>query len=183
MASSKNWTRQRRVSVHLSLAAALLLLFAGGARAQSDLGPSFEDSESQGVSFHRYIRPGDVPVQVEVLGHVRSPGLYEVSMETDVSRLLALAGGLSEGLRSSDETVRLEVNLYRRNGDRQDLVYTVPMDSLFVAGQSHPRLQDGDVVNVSGTVKRSFNWRDSLRIATSAASLALFVERLIRIMG
>lgn len=171
------------VSGLVRVAAVLLMLCAVDVHAQSDFTPTFEESESRGVAFHRFVRPGDVPMQVEVLGHVRSPGLYEVHRETDLSRLLALTGGVSEGLRSSGERVSLNVDLYRRNGDRQTLIFSAPLDSMLVAGQPPPPLSDGDVINVNGTVHRTFSWRDTLSIATSAASLALFIERLIRIMG
>lgn len=183
MPSNRNRTPFSTRIVRFSLVAVVLLLVSGDVRAQSDLATGFDNGETQGVSYHRFVRPGDVPMQVEVLGLVRSPGLYEVNLETDVSRLLALAGGISEGLRSSGENVSLRVNLYRKAGDQQNLIYTVPLDSMFVTNRPPPPLMDGDVLNVSGKVERAFSWRDTLSIATSAAALALFIERLIRIAG
>lgn len=178
---SKISTAVRR---HLLLLLTLAMLaFANDAGAQSGGPDPFGSDGAKGVAFHRFLQAGEVPMLVEVVGHVRSPGLYEVSLDTDLSRMLALAGGTSEGLRSSGERVELRVDLYREEANRQNLIYTMPLDSLFIAGHPYPDLRDGDVINVHGTVERKFSWRDTLSIATSAAALALFVERLIRILG
>lgn len=167
----------------MGLLGLVLVLFPVRVGAQSQSLDLFSGGESQGVAFHRFIQSGEIPIQIKVLGHVRSPGLYEVSLETDLARILALAGGNSGGLPSSGERLNLRVDLYRSAAQRQSLVYTIPLDSLFIAGQPYPKLQDGDVVNIDGTIERKFSWRDTLSIATSAAALALFVDRLIRIIG
>ena len=162
------------------LLAALLLV--GDVRGQSEGVFPMEAREAISVSYHRFVRPGEVPMNVEVMGLVRSPGVYEVGLNTDLGRMLALAGGSSEGLRSSGEDVKLRVDLYRPDASGRRLIYSTSLDSLFLESVPYPELQEGDVINVHGTVKKRFGWRDSLSIATSAAALALFIERLTRLV-
>ena len=167
--------------IRLGLALTVTLLMAAEVRGQSEMAFPIDSREQVGVAYHRFIRSGEVPMHVEVLGLVRSPGVYEVGQNTDLGTMLALAGGTSEGLRSNGELVKLTVDVYRNDAGGRTLIFTQSMDSMFVASRPHPTLREGDVINVHGVVERKFSWRDTLSIATSAAALALFVERLVRL--
>ncbi|MCH8960503.1 MAG: SLBB domain-containing protein, partial [Bacteroidetes bacterium] len=48
---------------------------------------------AEGSSYHVFAKPGEATVQIQVLGNVKFPGIYEVGVGTDLGQLLALTGG------------------------------------------------------------------------------------------
>ena len=63
-----------------------------------------ELAEATSDTYYRFYLPGEATVQVHVAGTVEQPGLYEVSVGTDLGRLLALAGGPRYGVREERQT-------------------------------------------------------------------------------
>jgi polysaccharide biosynthesis/export protein len=98
------------------------------------------------TSLNPFLLDGDVvrvpatAVEVSVSGAVRRPGTYELIKSTDLSELLALAGGFS-----SSVTRGLPIRVVRKNQRQQDQFLDLPFNGDAVPNEV---LQDGDSVFV-----------------------------------
>lgn len=133
-----------------------------------------------GSTLYRYAQPGQAVITVNMWGAIRQPGLYEVAAETDLYRILSLAGGpvfLAEDTRE-DRRVLLEV--VRTVGSERSVVFMAPLDDLARPGAaSPPVLQTGDVITVRTRVRPRFTWRDTLAVVGTAGSLVVVVLSVI----
>ncbi|MDE1160319.1 MAG: SLBB domain-containing protein [Acidobacteriaceae bacterium] len=91
------------------------------------------------VVFFPFVGP-----QVALLGSVSSPGIYELKGESDVSSVLALAGG--ETNVASGTTVRLE--RVHDHADRSVRDLSI---------ESHEPIRDGDIITVTSIIDRFRN--------------------------
>lgn len=138
---------------------------------------------AEGSAYHVFAKPGEATVQIQVLGNVKFPGIYEVGAGTDLGQLLALTGGpvqvFTEGrvVRRTETTMRL----YHGEGGRRDLVYEAAFETMLTNPGNYPVLQDGDVFNIETlTFERTqFGWRDGLTIVATLATVALVIDRII----
>ncbi len=81
---------------HLAATIAALCFAAAGAPigAQSvDKVPPAAAPAGSPPALYVAARPGEITMFVNIIGMVQKPGRYEISRETDVVKLLALAGG------------------------------------------------------------------------------------------
>lgn len=160
----------------------LLLLFLAPAAHAQTVG-RVGNITAEGTAYHVFARPGEATVQVLVLGGVSSPGLYEVGAGTDLGQLLALTGGppVAQGGRANQE-VHVTVRLYRESGGTRTVLYEAPLEQMLAAPAAYPTLQDGDVFSVETVVieKQGFAFRDVLTLLSTAATIALVIERIAR---
>lgn len=163
--------------VLLTLSISAMLLSSTTAFGQE---PSrFGDYDAVSTSYHKFVLPGEVSINVLVLGSVGQAGLYEVGRETDLGRLVALTGA-SLGEARSNEKRRVTLRLFRDGSNRRDIVYEASFEDFLSLPDAYPRLADGDVLVIESTVKARFGWRDALSIVTGAAALTLAIERVTR---
>ncbi len=164
----------------VTLALLGLVLTAPDARAQ-EFG-RVGDFITSGTSYHVFAEPGEATVQVQVLGSVGAPGLYEVGVGTDLGRLLALTGGLQ--FLSEDPNIRrsVEVRVYRLQDGRRTVIYEAPYEEVLQEPARYPVLQDEDAIVVEATTSRRFTWQNALSIIGSLAGLLLVVDRLFGIL-
>ena len=150
------------------------LALAPGAGAQSVLGRA--ESMASNAEAYYYVRPGTASVRVQVLGAVRSPGLYEVSEGTGLGPLLALAGGPTLGTMPADTRTVVTIRLHRPRGGSTERVYEGSFEP--TAGVVLPTLQDGDVVVTEARSRRTISWRDAIQVISAVGVVALAIDRL-----
>ena len=140
-----------------------LLLVVGPARAQDLPG----GREAGGTAYYTFARPGQNTIEVLVLGGGQS-GIYEIGENINLGQLMALAGGGGRGGRRT----KVKVHLFRlENGGRRKILEEEIGD--LAERPQYPPLQEGDVVRIE--TRQKLNWRDGLRIATTALSLTLTI--------
>ena len=137
----------------------------------------------EGSSYHVFAKPGEATVQVQVLGNVRFPGIYEVGVGTDLGQLLALTGGPVQVFTEGRVVRRTEITLRLFHGEegRRDLVYEASLETMLANPGSYPVLQDGDVFSIETlTIERTrFGWRDGLSIVVTLATVGLLIDRIV----
>lgn len=164
-------------SVICCLLAAAVAVSEGRAQEFGRVG----DIETRGTSYYVFARPGDATVQVLVMG--LGGGIYEISNGTRLDELLALVGGASDtniGQRTERQVRTTTVRLYRMQGPQRVLIYEAPLQEMLLEPGTYPTLQDEDLFIVETLDETRFDWRDGLRIVTSAASVLLLIERIVR---
>jgi hypothetical protein len=135
--------------------------------------------QAEGTSYYVYARPGQNTIQVTVLGSGVQTGIYELGEGTDLERLVAL-GGYSPGVRQSSNDRSVSIQLYRNSDGQRELIYDASLEAMIAAEAPAPMLQMGDIARIEVVDRERFSWRDGLSIATAAASIALFLERITR---
>lgn len=165
--------------VALPLIALTLALAAAPASAQAEqgrLGRS-ETIRSTAPGYYVYHEPGALTIQVAVEGGVRNPGLYEVTVGTELGRLLALTGGPAYDARQPDQSQRVEVRVFRPD---LGLIYASTFQDLAGNPAPAPALREGDSVVVEVVTKRTFGWQDVFTIAGGIAAVAFLVDAVTR---
>src|SRR5690606_3492154 len=74
---------------------AFLLVAAVAVPAVAQPDASASEVGETNTAYYSFLRTGEVPIEVFVLGEVRAPGVYAVGLGTDLDHLLALAGGMA----------------------------------------------------------------------------------------
>lgn len=143
---------------------------------QGRLGRS-EMVRSTAPGYYVYHQPGEATIQVAVEGTVRNPGLYEVAVGTELSRLLALSGGPSYDARQPDQSQRVEIRLFRPEVGQ---VYAATLQDLSSNPAPVPDLREGDSVVVEVVTKRKFGWQDVFTIAGGLAAVAYLIDAITR---
>jgi hypothetical protein len=157
------------------LLAAVAVLAAPPGAAQSTVSAS--GVEETNTAYYAFLRTGEVPVEVFVLGEVRAPGVYAVGLGTDLDHLLALAGGVAYGSSEEDLERDVTVRLYHQAGGSRTLAYEQSLDRVLAGAPPLPALEDGDVVVVDAEAQQEWlTFDNALRVFTALASLFLIIE-------
>src|SRR5690606_8678447 len=133
--------------------------------------------EASQAAYYSFLRTGEVPIEVFVLGSVRSTGVYAVGLGTTLDQLLALTGGVSLGEGRLERDVK--VRLYHEVGGNRVLSYEQPLGQVLSGSPPLPSLEDGDVVVVD-VQRRGASWftlDNTLRLISVATSLILLIDR------
>lgn len=168
-----------RTSIHRALALGTLLL-AGALVGPAPLAQVVSDPTeviSSGVAYYLFTAPGQQTHRVIVLGAV-SPGIYEIGEGTTFSELVALVRGNPAGEITDKVSREITVQLYRESAGRRSVVYEAEYEDFLRRPDTHPSLQDGDVLVVEVISRERTRLRDILSITSSLASLTLLVIRL-----
>lgn len=165
----------RYAMVHWILLATALLLVPALAHAQTF--DRIEERSSNVPSYFYHVQPGEATMQVEVLGAVRSPGLYVLDANTTLNELLALSGGPTLNVRTGSNRRTTIVRLMRPQREN-DPVFEAQLEGAIASFDDAPPLADGDILNVEIIERRRFTWRDVFTVVNTVALIALSVERL-----
>ncbi len=132
------------------------------------------------VAYFYHARPGDATVQISVWGTIGNTGIYEIPEDTQLDKLLTMAGGAPIDARQrGQDPDDIRITLYRadESGNRT-VVYEEPLQDL-VENPEYPALQDDDILVVELERARTpFRFRDILGIVSSLASLTLLGLRI-----
>lgn len=144
----------RRAPLHgrLAVISALLVAFSSvRAAAQGHQGlqdPATVTAQGivnflpRGAEFNLGNFPGEVLISVSVLGAVPRPGLYHVPKQTDLLRLLTLAGGVAPN-------ADLEETVLKRGLGGKEVAMSIDLEALVSRiDVENPTLQTGDVIFV-----------------------------------
>jgi hypothetical protein len=133
------------------------------------------------VAYFFFAQPGQATVQVSLWG-VPSSGIYEIPAETDLDKLLTMAGGAQIGSRPENrKPPRITIRVYRPAESRETPIFEARLERMLSGDATYPTLEDDDIVVVE-TIQPSpgFGFRDVLSILTTAATLTLLGFRLAR---
>lgn len=133
-----------------------------------------ESTESNSSDYYFYVQPGERTIQVNLIGAVRSPGLYEVGTNVTLGQILALSGGPMMNPRQKRNRRATEVRVIRDGR----VTYNVNIEDSETPYVDFEGLQEGDIVRVDVVERTPFGWRDGLQIVTAAASFVLIVDRI-----
>ena len=180
------WTGHRGVyfkSIVAGVVGILLLMLAplvtDRATAWAQGASDWDEVEVAGTAYFRFVRTGEVTIEVMALGSIRSPGVYAVGLGMTLDQLLGLAGGAADIRRSSAERVRVMVRLYRQNGAGRTLVYEESMEDVLAGTGQYPVLQSRDTLVVEQVVRqRWFTLDRTLQLLSTAATFTLLMLRI-----
>lgn len=158
----------------LSLAlAALFLALALPASAQpvTRIGQS-EQMRQNTTGYYYYHLPGEATIQVSVEGSVLYPGLYEVATDTDMRRILSLAGGPRFEVRDRNSSRRVELRLFRPEVGQ---IYAATLADASSNPGFIPALQHNDALIVEVIERRRIGWQDIATVIGTIGTLAFIV--------
>lgn len=182
-ARSLSWTYSNTHNVNRTViifAAALLVLTA--VPIQRATGQTFGGAvgqEAQGVSFHRFARPGEATMRVWVVADTRS-GLYEIGESVSLGELLVLSG-TGPGIITVRERRNTTVRVFRGDRSTRGMIYEASFEEMLQNPGLYPTLQTEDAVVVETRVRQRFQWRDALSIVSAASTTILLIDRINRI--
>lgn len=160
-------------SVLLVLAfVAPLAAAAQGTQPVTRLGQS-EQMRQNTTGYYYHHLPGESTIQVTVAGTVVYPGLYEVGVNTDLRRLLALAGGPRTDLRDRQNDRRVEIRLMRPN---VGMIYGGTLLEASSDPQAIPALLHDDSIIVDVIEKRKFGFNDLVAVIGTVGTVAFIVQ-------
>ena len=152
--------------------AAFSLFYSSAAYAQIDRqGLSF--SPQAGASNFRYAEPNELTIVVSVVGAVRTPGRYEVSLSVNLLDLIALAGGWTEIADRSEVTL---ARLTPGGGGDARKEYYLDLEELAKLKESQLKLQQGDIVVVPTSSAVTFQ-----EILSYATALGVLITTVIAV--
>lgn len=153
--------------------AALLLALAVPAEAQpvTRIGQS-EQMRQNTTGYYYYHLPGEATIQVSVEGAVLYPGLYEVAVETDLRRVLALAGGPRFDVRDRNSDRRVELRLYRPEAGQ---IYAATLADAVSNPSYIPDLRHDDALLIDVIERRRIGWQDFATIVGTIGTVAFLV--------
>ena len=156
----------------LALAAVLLALSpAADAQPVTRIGQS-EQMRQNTAGYYYYHLPGEATIQVSVEGAVLYPGLYEVATETDLRRVLALAGGPRFEVRDRNSDRRVELRLYRPEAGE---IYAATLADAASNPSFIPDLLHDDALIVDVIERRRIGWQDIATVVGTIGTLAFII--------
>lgn len=132
--------------------------------------------------YYFYVLPGEVSTQVSILGTVRAPGFYTLSDGIDLGEALALAGGPLVASQNAEVERIVTIRLYRGEGARE-LVYESTLDGFARDASAHPRLADGDLIEVATTERRLRTFRDTLALVGAVSTVVIAAIQVIDLLA
>jgi len=124
------------------------------------------------TGYYYYHLPGEATIQVSVEGSVLYPGLYEVSADTDMRRVLSLAGGPRFDVRDRNSDRRVELRLYRPDVGE---IYAANLADASSNPAFIPDLQHDDSLIVEVIERRRIGWQDVATVIGTIGTLAFIV--------
>lgn len=139
-----------------------------------------EQTESN-VAYFYFAEKGEATIQVLVWGTVSRPGIYEVGTDTQIDRLLTMAGGAPIPVEQEDrDPAEITISLHRPDGNgNKAKVFEARIQELLAPETAYPPLNDNDILVVETYQPgRDFGWRDALSLISSVGTLTLIGLRL-----
>ena len=131
-----------------------------------------EQMRQNTTGYYYYHLPGEATIQVSVEGSVLYPGLYEIATETDMRRLLALAGGPRFEVRDRNSSRRVELRLYRPEVGQ---IYAASLADASSNPAFIPGLQHNDALIVDVIERRRIGWQDIATVVGTIGTVAFLV--------
>ncbi|MGB3544460.1 SLBB domain-containing protein [Rubrivirga sp.] len=132
-----------------------------------------ERTVSTAPGYYQHHMPGEATIQVQVSGNVVNPGLYEIADETDLRRLLALAGGPQVDIRDPQSDRRVEIRLFRPG---TGMLYGALLSDAVSNPVVIPPLRHDDALLVEVVDKRRLGWQDAATALGAVGTLAFIIS-------
>lgn len=132
-----------------------------------------EQTRHNTTGYYYHHLPGEATIQIQVEGTVLYPGLYEVSAETDLRRVLALAGGPRYDVRDRQSDRRVEIRLLRPHAGQ---IYGATLADAAVNPTVIPALRHDDVLLVDVIERRRFGWQDAATLVGALGTFAFLLQ-------
>ena len=155
--------------------AALLLI---GADINAANAQSLSDYDAAGISYSRFVRPGEASIQIWVISDNTS-GIYEIGEAINLGELIVLTG-TGPGIMTTRERRRTTIRVFRETGASRNLIYESSLEDMVREPGLYPDLNTGDVVMMETRVRQRFQWRDALSVISAASTTILLVDRIRR---
>ena len=164
--------KRHQLALITLLPLALFLLPSGSALAQLDR-QGISMSPQSASSNYRFAEPNELTIVVSVIGAVRNPGRYEISLNVNMLDLVALAGGWSENADWTEVTLTRLVQS-GAGSERKDFYYD--FDDLTKIKDSQLKLQQGDIIVVPTSSAVTFQ-----EILSYATALGVLITTVIAV--
>ena len=132
-----------------------------------------EQTRQNTTGYYYHHLPGEATIQVQVEGTVLYPGLYEVGTETDLRRVLALAGGPRYDVRDRQSDRRVELRILRPYAGQ---IYAATLADAAVNPSVIPPLRHDDVLLVDVIERRRFGWQDAATIVGALGTFGFLIQ-------
>lgn len=132
-----------------------------------------EQTRHNTTGYYYHHLPGEATIQVQVEGTVLYPGLYEVAADTDLRRVLALAGGPRYDVRDRQSDRRVEIRLLRPYAGQ---VYGATLADAAVNPSLIPPLRHDDVLLVDVIERRRFSWQDAATVVGALGTFGFLIQ-------
>jgi hypothetical protein len=135
-----------------------------------------EQTVSTAGTYYRHALPGEITIQVSVVGSVRQPGLYEIGESVDLNRLVALAGGPNIDPRDRTRERDITIRILRSSSGVQPAFWAT-LDQTATLAEA-PALNEGDTVLIEITERQRFTWRDGVAVIGGLGAVAFLIQAL-----
>jgi hypothetical protein len=156
----------------------LEVLAPSGLFAQVGQGGISSISGSGATTNFRFAEPNELTIVVNLLGSVQRPGRYEISRSIDLTNLLSLAGGPTDGANLDDIKITRMI-LKSATAERTEI--GVNLSNLAKLNEADLVLRQGDVVFVGRNSGVTF--QEVLSYLTSAAVVTTAVISIVVLTG
>ncbi len=163
-----------KVHVPLVLLVCLLVaLVAAPTTAKGQETNLLSHSGASSAAYYYISKPGEITMPINLWGHVRNPGRYEVPISTDIVQLVSYAGGpLPEANLSS---VRINRTV-RRDDAIRTVEYEVNLNHLDRLDEKARDLEPGDTVFIEAS---SYSFREVFDLVTTLAIVTASVANVV----
>ena len=160
-------------SILIAAVCTVLLLCPGRLLAQMDSNIGVSKSGASSAAYYYISKPGEITMSINLWGHVRNPGRYEVPISTDIVQLVSYAGGpMSEANLSS-----VKISRVVRGVDAVRTVeFDVNLNHLDKLDEKARRLEPGDTIFIDAT---AITFREVFDIATTTALNAATIANVL----
>lgn len=152
---------------------AALMVCPGQVSAQIESNIGGSKSGSSSAAYYYISKPGEITMPINLWGHVRNPGRYEVPISTDIVQLVSYAGGpLAEANLGSVKIARV----VRGVDAMRTVEFDVNLDHLDKLDEKARRLEPGDTIFIEAN---AVTFREVFDIATTTALIAATIANVI----
>jgi protein involved in polysaccharide export with SLBB domain len=152
----------------------ILLGCSGQLLAQTmDSNIGVSKSGASSAAYYFISKPGEITMSVNLWGHVRNPGRYEVPISTDIVQLISYAGGPSS--EADLGTVKI-ARVVRGVDAIRTVEFDVSLKRLDKLDEKARRLEPGDTIFIDSI---SVTFREVFDIATTTALIAATIMNVI----
>jgi protein involved in polysaccharide export with SLBB domain len=141
--------------------------------AQMDSNIGNSKSGASSAAYYYISKPGEITMSINLWGHVRNPGRYEVPISTDIVQLVSYAGGpLSEADLGSVKIARV----VRGVEAVRTVEFNVNLNHLDKLDEKARRLEPGDTIFIDST---NITFREVFDLVTTTALITATIANVI----
>ena len=150
-----------------------LVCLPGFMFAQMDSNIGNSKSGASSAAYYYISKPGEITTSINLWGHVRNPGRYEVPISTDIVQLVSYAGGpLSEADLGSVKIARV----VRGVEAVRTVEFNVNLNHLDKLDEKARRLEPGDTIFIDST---NITFREVFDLVTTTALITATIANVI----